>query len=146
MSAPVLIVEDNEDEVVLLRRALRLANITVPVAIVTDGAAAIEYLEGRGRYGDRTQHPLPQLVLLDLRLPRVPGLDVLRWVRQQPGLRRLPVIVFTSSAEHRDVITAYELGANSYLVKPSELQDLQDVARRIHEYWIECNLRPPLNA
>ena len=146
MSAPVLIVEDSDDEVLLLRRALKVAGVTAPVSVVHDGHAAIEYLSGRGAFADRLQHPLPRLMLLDLKLPRLSGLDVLKWVRAQPGLRRLPVVMLTSSGESRDVMNAYDLGVNSYLVKPSEMKNLQELARRIHEYWLDVNVHPPFTS
>ena len=144
MAAPLLIVEDSADEAMLLTRALTGAGVSVPLVILQDGDDAIEYLAGRGTFADRLQHPAPQLLLLDLKLPRVSGFGVLQWVRAQPGLRRLPIVVLTSSGEEQDVINAYEMGANSYLVKPSGFRDLQELARKVHEYWINTNVRPSL--
>ena len=144
MAAPILLVEDNADEVVLLRRALKLSGSTAPVCIVQDGAEAIEYLSLQGIYTDRTQHPLPRLMVLDLQLPRISGLGVLQWLRAQPGLRRLPVVVLTSSSEDRDIASAYDLGANSYLVKPAGIADLQRLAELLDRYWVGQNVRPPL--
>jgi CheY-like chemotaxis protein len=144
MSAPILLVEDNPDDVLLLRRALTAAAVPAPVAVVRDGREARDYLAGDGIFANRVQHPLPVLMLLDLQLPHFSGFAVLEWLRAQPGLKRLPVIVLTSSREDRDVRTAYDLGANSYVVKPSGLVGLQDVARRVREYWLETNVRPPL--
>ena len=146
MAAPILLVEDNADEVVLLRRALKLAQVTAPIVVLHDGAAAVDYLSSQGAYSDRTRYPTPQLLVLDLKLPRLSGFGVLEWLRQQPGLRRLPVVVLTSSDEDRDVAEAYDLGANSYLVKPSAIADLQRLAENIQRYWLESNRRPPADA
>jgi CheY-like chemotaxis protein len=146
MSAPILVVEDNDDDLVLLRRALKAAAITAPIAVVGDGRTALDYLSGSGDYGDRQKHPLPRVVLLDLKLPRMSGLDVLKWLRAEPGLRRLPVVVLTSSDEDRDVRAAYDLGANSYVVKPASVSDLETVAATLRAYWLELNVHPPLDA
>src|SRR5581483_1794343 len=102
------------------RRAFAKANVPNPLIIVGDGDAAIAYLAGVDGYADRTRFPLPALVLLDLKLPRRSGLEVLEWIRKQPGVRRIPVVVLTSSRQRPDVDCAYDLGANSYLVKPVE--------------------------
>lgn len=146
MSAPILVVEDSEDDLVLLRRALKTAGISAPLAIVNDGRDAVDYLGGTGSYTDRLRHPLPRLVLLDLKLPKMSGLDVLRWLRAQSGLRRLPVVVLTSSDEDRDVRAAYDLGANSYVVKPGSVSDLDKIAASLRTYWLELNIGPPLDA
>ncbi|HUR59436.1 MAG TPA: response regulator [Opitutaceae bacterium] len=121
MSQPkptLLLVEDNEDDVFLMRRALRAANITLPLQLAQDGQEAIDYLDGIGQFADRAQYPLPTLILLDLKLPYIPGLQVLTWIRYREGLKDLPVIVLTSSPEDKDRDKAAELGALSYHVKP----------------------------
>src|SRR5687768_12930434 len=107
----ILIAEDNPDEVLLIRRAFRLAKLDYPLQVVSNGDAAIAYLGGEGQYADRSQYPLPTLMLLDLKMPRKSGLEVLEWLRDQPGLRRLRVVVLTASRESADVDQAYELGA-----------------------------------
>ena len=141
---PVLLVDDNADDVVLMTRAFRATAITAPLKVVHDGAAAIAYLSGTGEYADRAAHPLPALMLLDLKMPRVSGFDVLKWLRQQPALKRLPVVVLTSSSQETDVNRAYDLGANSYVVKPSGVQQIAQVAREIDAYWLKWNQRPVL--
>src|SRR5438270_829679 len=105
--ASILLVEDNDDDVLLVRRAFAKAKLGTPLAVVRDGDAAVEYLGGGGPYADRERHPLPALVLLDLKLPRRSGFEVLEWVRRHPVLRRLPVVVLTSSKETADVDRAY---------------------------------------
>ena len=140
----VLLVEDNADDVLLIRRAFRKARLLNPLQVVGDGDAAVAYLGGHAEYADREAHPLPVLVLLDLKLPRRGGLDVLAWLRQQPVLRRMPVVVLTSSAEKEDVTRAYELGANSYLVKPVAFEALLEMVRTLNVYWMILNERPEL--
>lgn len=138
----LLLVEDDSNDVFLIKRAFKRANFTVPVSVVSDGDAAVGYLNGANDYSDRTQYPLPSLILLDLKLPRRSGLEVLEWLRKQPGLRRIPVIVLTSSQEGTDVDKAYEVGVNSYLVKPVTFDDLADMARSIENYWLNMNKYP----
>jgi CheY-like chemotaxis protein len=143
VAAPILLVEDNPDEVLLLRRALKMAGCTAPVSVARDGVEAVEYLSPEGAFRDRVRHPLPWLIVLDLKLPRLSGLGVLKWIREQPGLRRLPVVVLTSSAQECDLASAYDMGANSYLVKPPSIAGLQELASLIDRYW-GTNARPPL--
>jgi len=142
MARPILIVEDDHDEALLIQRALKRAGVDAPTSVVSDGHAAIAYLD---RVHDDATHRerRPQLVLLDLNLPRLTGLDVLRWIRQDVSSRRLPIVVLTSSDEPSDISAAYDLGANSYVVKPRGLADLADAARRLREYWLELNAPPP---
>jgi CheY-like chemotaxis protein len=141
---PVLLVDDSADDVLLMTRAFNSTSIPAPLVVLTDGAAAIEYLSGGGPYRDRTAHPLPALMLLDLKMPRVSGFEVLDWLRAQPALKRLPVIVLTSSSRDDDVNRAYDLGVNSYIVKPSGLKQIYDVAERIQSYWLDINQRPAI--
>ena len=141
----VLLVEDNEDDVLLIRRAFRKAKLLNPLQVVGDGDAAVAYLGGDGPYADRAAYPLPLLVLLDLKLPRRGGLDVFAWLRRQPVLRRTPVVVLTSSAEREDVTRAYELGANSYLVKPVAFDALLEMVRTLNMYWMILNKTPELS-
>jgi CheY-like chemotaxis protein len=145
VSAPILLVEDNPDDVLLLERAFRSTSIPAPIRVVEHGGVAIDYLSGLGEFADRGAHPLPALMLLDLNMPRVSGFEVLAWLRGQPKLRRLPVIVLTSSAQDDDIGRAYDLGVNSYVVKPSGLREIRDVARQIEAYWLSLNTRPVLS-
>src|SRR5258706_80802 len=119
----ILIAEDLEDDIVLIRRALQRADVQNPVQIVRNGDQVIAYLSGEGKFANREEYPLPSLLLLDLKMPRMDGFEVLRWIRKQPGLRALRVIVLTSSEDIRDVNEAYELGANSFLVKPMDFEN-----------------------
>lgn len=135
----ILLVEDNMDDAVLLRRAFAKAGIMNAIAHIEDGDGAIAYLDGTGDYADRERHPLPCLILLDLKLPRRSGLEVLAWVRAQPGLKRLPVVVLTSSQHSTDINRAYDLGANSYLVKPVGFDTLLEMARALNLYWLLFN-------
>ncbi len=144
-SGTILLVEDDPNDVLLIRRALRNAMIANPLREVADGDEAIAYLSGVDGYGDRDAHPLPALVLLDLKLPRRDGFEVLRWIRAQPGLRRLPVVVLTSSRETADVNRAYDEGANSYLVKPVAFDALLELVRRVDEFWLYLSETPELS-
>jgi CheY-like chemotaxis protein len=138
----ILLVEDSPDDVLLIQRAFRKANLLNPVAVVSDGEKAIEYLSGTGAYSDRAKFQLPVLILLDLKLPRKSGHEVLGWVKQHPSLRRLPVVVLTSSTETVDVNKAYDLGANSYLVKPVGFDDLFAMVKTLQPYWLIMNEKP----
>ena len=140
----LLHVEDDPNDVVLLQRAFKKANTQISIQAVTDGDKAVAYLSGAGEYADREKFPLPNVTLLDLKMPRKSGLEVLEWIRRQPSLRRLVVIVFTSSKHDEDVNKAYDLGANSYLVKPVGFDMLVEVAKLIQSYWIDRNERPQL--
>jgi CheY-like chemotaxis protein len=131
----ILIVEDDSNDLLLLQRSMRKAQWANPLQVAPHGDAAIAYLGGEPPYDDRARYPLPGLVLLDLKLPRRGGLEVLAWLRAQPALRRLPVVVLTSSKEHSEVNRAYELGANSYMVKPGSLHEWQAIVALIHSYW-----------
>jgi CheY-like chemotaxis protein len=144
MKAPprLLIAEDEEDSIEILRMAFKHAGATVPLHFVRDGEDAIRYLKGEEHFNNRTEYPLPRVVVLDLKMPRVNGFDVLDWLRIQPGLRRLPVIVLTSSDDPKDIMRAYEMGANSYLVKPNDFSELQELARYLEEYWLKLNRCP----
>jgi CheY-like chemotaxis protein len=125
----ILLVEDNEDDVFLMERALKAAGITNPLRVAEDGQQAIDYLSGNGQFTDRESNPLPALVFLDLKLPFVKGLDVLAWARQAPNLSSLNIVILTSSEEPSDLSEARRLGANSYLVKPPTATQLLTVAQ-----------------
>lgn len=134
----ILLVEDDHNDVLLIKRAFQKVNIANPIIVVNDGEQAISYLAGREPYVDRT---LPMLVLLDLKLPRKSGHEVLEWLRQQSTLRRLPVVVLTASSESSDVNRAYDLGANSYLVKPVTFDSLVQMVKTLNLYWLILNKR-----
>lgn len=138
----ILQVEDREEDVILLQRALRRAELEARLQVVTDGQEAIDYLSGQGRFADRAQYPMPYLVLLDLKLPLKMGLDVLGWIRSQPSLRSLIVIVLSSSIHEADVRRAYDLGANAFLVKPSDTNTLTDMCQALKHFWLTHN-QPP---
>lgn len=137
----ILQVEDDPNDVFLLEHAMTQAGVTNPIQVATDGQQAIDYLQGVGKYGDRESFPLPCLVLLDLKLPYVMGLSVLKWIRQQPGVP-LVVVMLTASAEDEDVATAYRLGANAFLTKPSQASKLVDMAKAIKSFWLTHNTLP----
>jgi CheY-like chemotaxis protein len=140
----VLLVEDDANDVFLMQRACRKVELPNPLQVVGDGDEAVDYLSGAGRFADRAQYPLPALVLLDLKLPRKTGLEVLEWLRQQSALRRVPVVVLTSSKEPADVNKAYDLGANSYLVKPLGFDALLELVRSLNIYWLNMNEKAEL--
>lgn len=140
--AVFLLVEDTEDDVLLIRRAFQANKIINPLHVVKNGVEAMQYLEGSGRFRNRNEFPLPKIVLLDLKLPGISGFEVLEWIREQPGLKTLRVIVLTSSSEIRDVNRAYGLGANSFLVKPNDLEDLCRLTSAIKGYWIWLDHAP----
>jgi len=138
----LLLVEDDPNDVLLIRYAFRRANLTMPMGVVSNGDEAVDYLSGCGKYTDRETYPLPSLILLDLKLPCRSGLEVLTWLRSQPGLRRIPVVMLTSSGECRDIDSAYDAGASSYLVKPVTLTSLESMIAALCSYWLEENCYP----
>jgi CheY-like chemotaxis protein len=142
MSDMILLVEDSEDDVFFMERAIRMAGGKTQLYTAKDGQMAVDYLEGAREYADRKLYPLPNLILLDLKLPRVPGLEVLRWIRARPELQTTPVIVLSSSGERADLERGYRLGANSFMVKPSEADDLVAMAKCLSDYWFKYNLVP----
>jgi CheY-like chemotaxis protein len=135
----ILLVEDNEDDAFIMTRALKEAGIMNPLQVVEDGQNAIDYLEGTGPFGDRTRHPLPAVIFLDLKLPLKSGHEVLAWMRRQPCFETIVVVILTSSEEPADLSKAYQLGANSYLVKPPTIERLIDLAKAFKWYWLEYN-------
>jgi CheY-like chemotaxis protein len=142
MSNTILLVEDEENDVFFLKYAFKEVGILNPLQVAEDGQEAMDYLSGHGEYADREQFPLPCLILLDLKLPRVMGFEVLQWIREQPALKTLVVIILTSSHLEPDIEKAYELGANAYLVKPSTPPELRGIAAAIKEFWLELNYTP----
>ena len=143
-ASPILLVEDSPDDALLIQRAFRKANLANPVQLVRDGEEAVAYLSGAAPYDDRGRFPLPVFMLLDLKLPRRSGLEVLAWLRQESVVRRLPVVVLTSSRESVDVNRAYDLGVNSYLTKPVGFEALIEMVKNVNLYWLVLNESPEL--
>lgn len=141
----ILLVEDNHRDVLLIQRAFRKANLANPIQVVDNGEAAIRYLLGEEPYSDRTCHPFPVLILLDLKLPRKSGTEVLAWLQQQPNLKRLPVVVLTSSKEYADINQVYDLGANAYMVKPVAFDNLVEIVKTLNMHWITFNEKPQIS-
>ena len=137
----ILQVEDDPNDVFLFRHAMKKAGVENPVQVASDGQEAIDYLQGAGKFADREKFPLPCLVLLDLKLPYVMGLDVLKWIREQPGTP-LIVVMLTASGEDADITTAYRLGANAFLTKPTESKRLEDMIKAINGFWLTHNTLP----
>ncbi|MEG4441911.1 response regulator [Microcoleus sp. AT9_B5] len=139
----ILLVEDNPVDILLMQRAFRNQIFTnTSLQIVRDGDAAVFYLNGEGEYSDRDRYPLPAIILLDLKLPRRSGHEVLVWLKQQPELKRLPVVMLTSSSQTLDVKRAYDLGVNSYLVKPVGFASLLQMMQSFSEYWLNYTELP----
>jgi two-component system response regulator len=139
----ILLVEDNRDDEALTLRALKKNNISNEVVIARDGAEALDYLFGRGVYEGRDMSVVPQVVLLDLKLPKVDGLEVLRAIRADVRTKRLPVVILTSSKEERDLLDGYELGANSYVRKPVDFTAFAEAVRNLGLYWLVLNESAP---
>jgi len=140
----VLLVEDNPADVELTLRALNKENITNPVDVVTDGAEALDYLFGEGVYQERDLSAAPAVVLLDLKMPKVDGLEVLKKIRSDKRTRCMPVVVLTSSSYEKDLVTSYRLGANSYIIKPVDYRKFLEAVRELGIYWLFTN-EPPCN-
>src|SRR6185503_14059178 len=143
-SEVILLAEDREDDIVLLRRAFKKANLVNPLQVVKNGEEAIAYLKGEGLFANRAEYPLPSLMLLDLKMPRKDGFEVLDWIRQQPSLRTLRVVVLTASDQMRDVNRAYQLGANSFLVKPTDFDDFITMILSLSGYWLWMSRAPEI--
>lgn len=139
-NAPILLVEDNPDDVLFMQRASRDANISRTINVVEDGQAAINYLSSDGPFSDKAKFQTPCLILLDLKLPYKNGLEVLKWIRTEGNVKRLPVIMFTTSAESADVEAAYDLGANAYLIKPGTINQLTQLLISVKSFWLSHNL------
>jgi CheY-like chemotaxis protein len=143
--AIILLVEDRDDDVVLIRRAFEKSLIPHTLYSVNNGEEAISYLEGVGKFSNRAEYPLPDLLLLDLKMPAVDGFDVLRWIKQQPSLSSLRIVVLTSSDAIFDVNLAYQLGANSFMVKPFDFENTLELARAVTDYWLKKNRAPEIS-
>jgi CheY-like chemotaxis protein len=138
----VLYAEDDENDMFFMERAFEKLKLQHPLRLVTDGKQAIAYLSGSAPFSDRSANPAPALVLLDLNMPLKGGLDVLQWVRSQPSLSEIPIIVLTSSNQESDVHRARLLGANGYIIKPGEPDELLQVVQELHKYWLVEGHRP----
>lgn len=141
----LLLVEDNADDVELTRRAFARSNVIDQLVVVRDGEAALDYLFASGSHAGRDRNALPYAVLLDLNLPKISGLEVLRRIRADEWTRRLPVIILTTSREERDIVSGYDLGANSYVRKPVDFAQFAEAARQLGFYWLGLNERPPVS-
>lgn len=139
----ILLVEDNPRDEALTLRALAINKIVNNITVVRDGAEALEFLFGTGAYADRDMSIVPQVVLLDLKLPKVDGLEVLRRMRSDPRTARLPVVIFTSSSEEEDVISSYSLGANSFVRKPVDFEHFLEATKQVGLYWLVINQAAP---
>jgi len=135
----ILLVEDEENDVVFMEMALKKEGLASALQVAEDGQAALDYLSGAGEFADRARFPIPALVFLDLKLPRVMGMDVLKWIRDQSELDTMVVIMLTSSQQRSDIRGACALGANSYLVKPSNPLDLAQIVDLVKRYWLQLN-------
>ncbi|HEY1939614.1 MAG TPA: response regulator [Candidatus Angelobacter sp.] len=141
---PIMLIEDEHTDAILIRRAFEKAGVANPIQAVAHGDKALAWLEGIGEYQDRTIYPLPAFILLDLKLPGMGGLQLLKWIRSRKDLRLIAVVVLTNSADAADVKSAYEAGANSYLLKPADRNEIYRVIDIIQKYWLEHNVAPPL--
>jgi CheY-like chemotaxis protein len=143
LESSVLFVDDDENDIFFLKRAFKDAGISNPLIVAHDGQEAIDYLSGLGAFSDRREYPLPCFLILDLKMPRKTGMDVLQWLRAEPVFRCLPVMILSSSAHRYDVERAYRLGANSFVVKPASVDKRTELARHIKGFWLNFN-QPPL--
>ncbi len=143
--AIILLVEDNRMDVELTLDAFKEARMINTFQVITNGQDALDYLFRRGNYTNRESYPMPNLILLDLKLPRIDGFEVLRQVKSAPILKRIPIIILTSSKDEGDRALSYDIGANSYLVKPVSFEGFLGVVRQIEGYWISLNIAPPEN-
>jgi CheY-like chemotaxis protein len=138
----VLLAEDDENDVTFARRSFAQAEISAPLHVVEDGQEVIDFLSGTGKYSDRDRHALPSLLMLDLKMPRKTGMEVLKWIREQERLRGLPIIIFSSSVHPAEIEAAYRIGANAFVVKPSGAPERTELARMIKGFWLTFNQTP----
>lgn len=142
--ATVLAVDDDPDDRFLLEQAWRQAGIGNPLRTIDDGPGLVDYLSGSGAYSDRTRYPLPAMILLDIKMPGMSGLDVLKWLRAQESLRRVPVLILTASTAPTDVTEAYRLGASCFFIKPSALDELIELLKAVKNCWLRFNQFPEI--
>ena len=141
--AHILLVEDNRLDIELTLDAFKEARLGNSVYVAKNGVEALDYLFGQKQYGDREQYPLPDIILLDLKMPGIDGFEVLRRVKAEPEVKRIPVIILTSSREEGDLALSYDCGANSYLVKPVSFEGFLKVVQQVQDYWLILNMGPP---
>ncbi|MDZ7317341.1 MAG: response regulator [candidate division KSB1 bacterium] len=141
----ILLVEDDPMDIELTLDAFKEVRLDNDIRIVTSGEEALDYLFGRNQYADRAAHPLPDIVLLDIKLPGLSGLQVLQKIKNTPVLKRIPIIILTSSLEESDRSNGYDFGANSYLIKPVTFENFLTVVKQIYEYWLTLNIEAPLD-
>ena len=139
----ILLVEDNPDDVVLTLRAFKKSNLSNEIVVVTDGAMALDYLICSGEYAGRNIEDSPSVVLLDLNLPKISGLDVLQRIRNDPRISKIPVVILTTSREEFDIASSYDLGANSFICKPVDFEHFVEAVRNLGLYWLLLNEPPP---
>lgn len=142
----LLLVEDNSDDEELTLMAFEQGGISNPVVVARDGVEALDYLFGTGIYRDRSPENLPALILLDLQLPKINGLEVLQRIRNSPKTQLIPVVILTTSTEQRDLVESYTLGCNSYIQKPVDYDQFLNVIQQLGMYWLVINSPPPLSA
>lgn len=138
--AQILLVEDNHMDVVLTMDAFKEARLKNKINVATNGQHALDYLFGRNKYADRKLYPMPNLILLDLKMPGIDGFEVLRQIKNTPMLKRIPVVILTSSKEEGDRTLSYDIGANSYLLKPVSFDGFIEVVKKIDDYWFSLNI------
>lgn len=143
--AHILLVEDNQMDVILTLDAFREAKLKNTIHVARNGQEALDYLFGKDKFANREEYPIPSLILLDLKMPGIDGFEVLRQVKGTERLKRIPVIILTSSKEEGDRALSYDIGANSYLLKPVSFDGFTDVVRKIDDYWFTLNIKPPDN-
>lgn len=141
--AQILLVEDNQMDVILTLDAFREAKLKNKINVARNGQEALDYLFGYGKYSDRNLFPLPSLILLDLKMPGIDGFEVLSRIKATEGLKRIPVVILTSSKDEGDRALSYDIGANSYLIKPVSFDGFIDVVKRIDDYWFSLNINAP---
>ena len=140
----IMLIEDEATDSLLIQRAFEKAGVANPIQTLAHGDKALAYLEGIGEYADRAKYPLPIFILLDLKLPGMSGLQLLKWIRTRKELRLIPVVVLTNSSDDAEVKSAYEAGANSYLLKPADRKEVFRVVQLVQTYWLQHNVSPAL--
>ena len=133
----ILLVDDEESDATLVKMAFKRNNILRPIQWVKDGMEAVDYLSAEGTYADRARYPFPQLLLLDLKMPRMNGLELLQWLQVNSHFKIIPTIIMTSSRQEIDIEKAYDLGVNTYMIKPSSFDELKNMVKAVHEYWAQ---------
>ena len=137
MLQPIMLVDDDDNDILLMRHAFASADLQNPLAILRDGEEAIHYLEGAGQFCDRSRHPIPCMILVDFKMPKVDGIELTQWIRRNPLFKKLIVIMISSSGLHADIEGAYEAGVNCYLTKPHDLDDRIALIRSLKSWWLD---------